>query len=252
VPYLNVQTKNKIGKAFLPQGKVSIKIYLDKDADSASLVGKVVTNEKGETAISLPPKLASMWRQESSHTFYAHSDSSTDFDATSEEVSVTPARLEVDTTNADEVRSVKAMLLKSEHDSMIPLAGVDVRLAIKRLGGFLNIGEEETYTTDSTGTVEGEFKLKDLPGDTRGNLEVVAIVEDNDEVGSLETRLKVPWGVAPALTTDFGKRSLYATGNRAPVWLIVMAYGCIIGVWLVIIYLITRIVKIKKLGAATK
>jgi hypothetical protein len=248
VPYLNVQTKNKIGKAFLPQDKVAVSIYLDKDSDAESQVGKVVTNEKGVATVSIPANLAAKWGEEPTHTFFAHADSSNNFDATSEELLVSKSKLELDTSNDGEIRSLKARLFKNENDSLVPMAGVDIRLAVKRLGGYLDIGEEESYTTDSTGNVEGEFNRKDLPGDTLGNLEVVAIVDDNDEVGSLETRLKVPWGVAPNYSSNFGKRSLYATGDRAPVWLMIMAYGSIAAAWAVIIYLLTRIIQIRRLG----
>jgi len=42
---------------------------------------------------------------------------------------------------------------------------------------------------------------------------------------------------------------LFATGDKAPKSLLFIALGCIIGVWSVIIYLITRIIQIKRLGA---
>jgi len=35
VPYINIQTKNKIDRDFLPQAKVWVKVYLDKDADAS-------------------------------------------------------------------------------------------------------------------------------------------------------------------------------------------------------------------------
>src|SRR3954467_445210 len=47
VPYLNVQTKNKIDNAFHAQEQVPVRIYLDNDSNAESLVARVVTNEKG-------------------------------------------------------------------------------------------------------------------------------------------------------------------------------------------------------------
>lgn len=248
VPYLQVQTKNKIGRAFQPQANVSVKIYLNHDADAESLLGQVVTNEKGIATLGLPASMAGKWKEKSNPTFFAHTDSSADFNATQEELSMVKSFLEVDTANEEGARILKARLFKYENNSRVPMAEVDVRLAVKRLGGYLNIGDDASYATDSTGSAQGEFTRTDLPGDTLGNLDVVALVDDNDEVGTLETQMKVPWGVPVKFESNFNDRSLYATGNKAPLWLMVMAYGCIAGVWSVIIYLITRIIKMKRMA----
>jgi len=248
IPYLNVQTKNKVDKEFHPQPGIPVSIYLNKDSDAASLIGKVVTNEKGVAVIGLPATLAAVWKEKSSPTFFARTDSSSNFDAKSEEVSMNKSKLELDTVNDGGVRSVKARLLQYENGSPVPMSEVDIRLSIKRSGGNLNIGEDETYATDSTGTVQGEFSRKDLPGDTLGNLELVALVDDNDVVGTVETHMKVPWGVPAKYVNDFDRRTLYATGNKAPLFLMVIAYGTIAGVWTVIFYLIYNIVQIRKMG----
>lgn len=245
VPYLEVQTKNKVGKAFLPQAKVPVTIYLNNNGDAESRMGQIVTNEKGVASMGLPASLASRWKERANPIFYARTDSSANFNAAHEELLVTKARLELDTVNDGGARSLRARLLKYENASLVPMPEIDVRLAVKRLGGYLNIGEEESYSTDSAGYAQGEYKRTDLPGEL-GNLEVVALVDDNDEVGTLETRMTVPWGIRFKVADNFNKRSLYATGNKAPVWLMLMAYGCIIGVWAVIVYLVVNIVKIKR------
>jgi hypothetical protein len=248
VPYLKVQTKNKSDKGFQPAPKVPVSIYLDKDSLKETLVADVVTNTLGESIVSLPPSLASLWKESDSHTFFANAASATDFDATAKTAVVTIAKLELDTLNNENGRSVVGRLLKKEGSSWIPISDVDLRLTVKRLGGYLNIGDSESYTTDSAGRVEGEFLHKNLPGDSLGNIELVALLDDNDEVGSLQTALRVPWGTPLQIGNDFGERSLWATGSKAPIWLIVIATGCIISVWSVIIYLCTRIYQIRKLS----
>jgi hypothetical protein len=248
VPYLNVQTKSKVGKAFHPQGKVPVNIYLNNDLDKASLIGRVVTNEQGVATLGLPANLATLWKEKSNPTFYAQADSTSAFGAKSLELMINKSRLDLDTINDDGTRSVRARLYTYENDTVVPMAGVDMRLAVKRLGGDLNIGDEEMYTTDSTGMVQAEFKLTDLPGDKQGHLELVALVDDNDVVGTLENRVRVPWGAATTYTSNFEERSLFARGSKAPGWLLIMAIGIILGVWSVIIYLIASIIRIKKLG----
>jgi hypothetical protein len=248
VPYLYVQTKNKVENAFLPVGNVPITIYMDTDAAQDALVGKVTTNEKGIGSIGLPGSLASKWKAATMHTFFAHAESSASFGPAEKSVSATIARLALDTTSKDSTRNVIVTLQKKEGNAWVAVKDVDVRVGVKRLGGYLNVGDKDSYTTDSTGKAEAEFAQQKLPGDEKGNIELVGLVDDNDEVGTMETSVIVPWGVATTYKSDFGQRSLWATPRRAPIWLMFMAYGCIIAVWSVIIYLITRIVLIRKIG----
>ena len=250
VPYLRIQTKNKLTDGFVATPKVPVKIYLNKDSVAEALVGQVITNDAGEASLTFPSSLASLWDTSGSNTFFARTESSKAFDAASESITIIASKLEIDTVSTDEGRGVVATLSKLENGAWVPMPAVDIRLAIKRHGGNLSIGDEETYATDSIGKVEGSFKRENFPGDATGKLEIVAMVDDNDEVGTLETGMVVPWGTAihPATEFGYGERSLWSTGRKAPIWLLVIALGCIIGVWSVIIYLITRIVKIKKLG----
>ena len=249
VPYLYVQTKNKVENAFLPVGNVPVTIYMDTDGAQDALVGKVTTNDKAIGSVGLPDNLAAKWKQATTHTFFAHAESSSNFGPAEKSVSATIARLVLDTLTKDTTRNLVATLQKKEGANWVAVKDVDVRIGVKRLGGYLNVADKDSYTTDSTGKAEAEFAQQKLPGDAKGNLELVAIVDDNDEVGSMETSISVPWGVVPIYKSEFGQRSLWATPTRAPVWLMLMAYGCIIAVWSVIIYLVTRIVLIRKLGS---
>ena len=248
LPFLKIQTKNKTDQGFTTAVNVPVTVYLDTDLSKDAMVGQVATDNTGAAILGIPTSLASPWKSKSTHTFYAHTDASPAFDAATKEVSVTIARLRLDTVRTDESKSVVATLEKNEGGTWVPVPEVDVKLAVRRFGGNVNIGDEETYATDSSGNAAGEFLLSSLPGDKQGTLELVASVDDNDEVGTLESSMMVPWGTIYEYKSDFGKRSLWATPRRAPLWLIVMAYGCIIAVWSVIIYLITRIIQIKRLG----
>ena len=250
VPYLYIQTKNKLDNAFVVAPNIPITIYLNKDGAQDALIGKVVTNDKGIGSIGIPGNLAASWREATTHTFFAHADSSAAFGPVEKSVSATLARLVIDTTNEGETKSVVATLQKKEGNRWAPIADVDVRIGVKRLGGSLSVGDKDAYTTDSSGKAIAEFAQPNLPGDASGKLELVAYVDDNDEVGTMETSLIVPWGVAPTYKSEFGQRSLWATPRRAPIWLMLMAYGCIIAVWSVIILLVTRIWRIRKLGGA--
>lgn len=251
VPYLAIQTKNKTAEGFSTAANVHVSIYLDTDKSREALVGEVVTDQSGNALVTFPPSLATAWDHHPSHTFYAHAQASPAFDSTTKEVTIKLARLQLDTATSADGRSVNVSLQKNEGGSWVAMPEVDVKVGVKRYGGILNVGDEDTYATDSAGSAQAAFLKANLPGDDQGRLQLVALVDDNEEVGTLETSVSVPWGVVHEFKTDFGKRSLWSTPRNAPIWLTAMAWACIIGVWSVIIYLITRIRAIWKLGKAS-
>ena len=116
----------------------------------------------------------------------------------------------------------------------------------------MKIGEEETYATDSLGTASGEFKLIKLPAaDSKNNIVLVAKTEDNEQYGNLSFEKTVPWGQFVNVESNFDKRSLWGTRDKAPYWLLLIAGSIMAGVWGVIIYLIVQIRRIKKIGKRT-
>jgi hypothetical protein len=247
IPYIRIQTKIKTEKGFSVAGNIPVSVFLNGDSSDA-LIDRIETDSRGEGLFYLPVSSASRWNASGENTFHAKTTSSDSFDAITQSITIFPSKLETDTATTDGEKTVTARLMKKETDVWIPVDGVDIRLAVKRLGGNLNIGEDETYTTDSTGMVSGKFKLAKLPGDSKGNIEIVAMVDDHEELGTLSSGMQVPWGAATVATGSFDERTLWATGSKAPIWLLVMAFACIIGVWSVIIYLVAIIIKIRKLG----
>ncbi|NBU53720.1 MAG: CBS domain-containing protein [Alphaproteobacteria bacterium] len=158
---------------------------------------------------------------------------------------------DADLTTAKEIMTSKiitAKLLTMVDSIWKPMAGVEMVLAVKRLDGNLNISETATYTTDTAGLVTGEFKRDSLPGDTKGNLVLVANIIDNDVYGNIIAETSVPWGKPLVYTTNYNHRSLFARRGHSPIWLELLAYGIIILVWGVIIYLGFQIRNIIKLG----
>jgi len=112
-------------------------------------------------------------------------------------------------------------------------------------------GEEETYTTDSSGVVTFEFVRKDLPGNEKGLINLVARVDDNEYHGNLSAKMSTPWGVVTKADTGFfDQRTLWAKSSRAPYWLMFIAYGIILGVWGTLIYLVFQLIKVIRMGKA--
>lgn len=244
VQYVLLESMLKKEKVLTPNSHQSYKLYLD--SAGTNLIANLTTDETGKAKAFLPPTLKSVWDASPQHTFIVT--------AGEEEIisdfAITKAKITLDTANADGTRSITATVMKMANASWVPAADVEMKIGVRRLGSILPAGDEETYTTDSSGSVTVEFKKLNLPGDQKGNLVLMARVDDNDELGNLLAVKNALWGVATKVDTGFfDRRTLWSTRFRTPYWLLFMAYSIIIGVWGTLIYLIFQVLKIKKLGS---
>jgi hypothetical protein len=245
--YLQVDAKIKVNGRWQPLKRQVFQLYLDSNK-AEDLINKVMTDSDGKAKAIIPPGLKSTWDASSTHKFLAVAEGTFKEEETTTEAEITKAKILIDTSNNDGVRTVNVRVLKFENENWIPVKDVDMKIGVKRLGGELKIGDEETYSTDSLGQAAGEFKRDSLPGDVKGNLTLIAKVEDNDQLGSLSIEKTVPWGIYVKPVTNFGQRALWAARGKSPVWLMLMAYSIVLAVWGVIFYLILRIIKISRLG----
>ncbi|HEX6333439.1 MAG TPA: hypothetical protein VFZ78_04375 [Flavisolibacter sp.] len=246
--YLQAKTMIRADKKMQPAENIQVLLYMDEVAEG-NLVAKVKTNSKGEAIAYIPASLKAAYDAAPTHTFIAVVPASKDQEELTSEAAATRSRITIDTLNEEGTRQVVAKVESFETDQWVPAADVELKIGVARQGGELRIGEEETYTTDSTGTVTGEFKLDKLPAkDKKNNIMLVARIDDHETFGSVSAERQVPWGVVTAPDVHFGGRSLWATRDKAPIWLLVMAFGIMGGVWGGIFYLVFLIVRIYKLG----
>ena len=243
--HLLVQAKSKMDGKFQKIAHIPVQFYITNDTEKKNLIGSGVTNEKGEYVVVIPAAAKEEWLKSPHQNFVVVGESTPKFDEGRAEVSITKAKLKIDTV---EGKIITAKLIALVDTTWTPISGVDVVLGVKRLGGVLNANETLTYTTDSSGTVKAEFKRDSIPGDAKENIILVASVIDNDVYGNLSAELAAPWGAKTIYTTNFDHRSLFARRGHSPIWLELLAYGIVAAVWAVIIYLLFQIRNIKKLG----
>jgi hypothetical protein len=243
--HLVVSAKSKIDGKFQKIANIPFKVYITSDADKNNLIGAGITSERGEYILFIPPIAKQEWIKSATQNFVAVSATTKLYDEARGEATITKAKIKIDTADG---KIITAKLLTMVDSIWKPMAGVEMVLAVKRLDGNLNISETATYTTDTAGLVTGEFKRDSLPGDTKGNLVLVANIIDNDVYGNIIAETSVPWGKPLVYTTNYNHRSLFARRGHSPIWLELLAYGIIILVWGVIIYLGFQIRNIIKLG----
>lgn len=247
VPYIEVSTKKKVGKKFEPVTGIHVNVYFN-EASASYLLGNIVTGKTGEGRVALPASFKSTWDSLNEFKFLAVADSSAGSESLSTDVTIKKAILVIDTASADGVRTVTAQLKEKKGNEWVAVSGVEIKLGIKRLLSNLSVDDAETYTADSSGMASSEFKRDSIPGDEKGGLVLIAKVEDNDSYGNLVVQIAAPWGKATQAQTNFWHRTLWSTGNRAPIWLLFIAFSIIIGVWGTILYIIRQLIRMRKMG----
>lgn len=246
--YLKANTKAKINGKFQQVAGIHLSFYITAE-DPANLLGKAVTNDKGTAILFIPPSAKSTWNKSPKQSFLVVSDISKVYDGVHSNFDLTKSRIQIDTLPD---RKITATFSELRDSGWMPVKGVDMKVTVKRLGGDLNVNETPTYTTDSLGLASADFKLDKMPGDSIGNLVIIAEVDDNDIYGNLTTEKSVPWGESSKYVSAFNQRSLFARRGWSPLWLEWMAYSIIAAVWLVLLYLFIQIRKLKKLGTSAR
>lgn len=246
-PFVSIFTKSKIEKKFIAVPNISVKVYLGQEAD-ANLLGLVITNKYGKGMISFPVSVKTLWDTLSQFKLIGTSVAGKQYESVSNEVSLTKAKIYIDTLWADGVRSIAVTVKVKSGNEWKPVKDVETKIIMKRSVGNLSIGDKETYTTDSTGKATAEFTKSAMPGDTAGNIIIVGKTEDNELYGNISLERRVKWGVPLVNVNTFDRRTLFATSDKAPLWLLFLAVSIFITVWAVIIYLVLQIIKIRKAG----
>lgn len=244
VQYLIVESVLKKGKVRTPINGKEFQLYLD--SAGTNLIGKLKTDGTGKAKAFIPVNLKAAWDKADAHTFVLMSGE----DEIISDYIITKSKITLDTLNSDGTRSLVVKVEKKVNNAWVPASDVEMKVGVSRLAGsILSAGDEDTYTTDSTGSVTVELKKLKLTGDKNGMITLAARVDKNDNFGNLLVEKSVKWGVPLVTDTSFfHQRSLWSTRTRTPYWLLFMAYSIIIGVWGTLIYLVRQLLVIKKLG----
>lgn len=242
--YLMATAKSKIDGKFQMIANTNLSFYIT-DETAPHLLGKAVTNDKGQAMLMIPATAKEEWNKAPKQNFIVVAAANKQFEAATGTVEITKAKIQIDTA-AD--RSVIATLLTLQDTVWVPVIAADLRVAVKRQGGDLNINETPSFATDSSGMITAEYKRENLPGDAKGKLILIARLDDHELYGNLSAEKTVPWGVVINHRSGFDERTLFARRGYSPIWLELIAYSIVVAVWGILIYLLVQIRNIKKLG----
>ncbi len=246
LPVLIVSAKTKKGKKFEPVDSVDVYVYLNEES-TGGFIGRIRTNNKGIGKLSLPDRLKNDWLTLATSTFIATLTGSERFKDASTEIEITKAKIELNAEEKDSVRTISAKVLALQDSVWVEVPEVEIKLVVRRLLSDLKAGEEDSYTTDEKGEAAAEFNLN-IPGDYEGNIFIGAKIDENETYGNLVATKKMKWGIPLERDNSFEARTLWATRDKTPLWLLIFPNLIIASVWGIIFYLLYQITRIIKLG----
>ncbi len=188
---LTVELKTRIDGSFytIPQATITFTIA----GDSAINLGEVKTDKNGVATLEVTNAPV-----EGLVTYVAEYGGGDTLKARDSEVEVKDLTMKM---KLEEIDSVKTITINTsaeidpETEKDIS-EGVEIQFYVKRMFSLLPLGKESIE--------DGECSIEvpnDLPGDSAGNLIIIAKIVDHDEFANVEQRAEIGWGIPVSLVT---------------------------------------------------
>ena len=252
LPVIKVSAKTKKEKKFQPVAGVVINLFFNAET-SQGFMGRVTTNSNGAGSLTMPVRFKDELDSLSTFKFIGTLIQNDSFEDQSTELEISKAKIELTLEDIDSARTIHAIVLAFQDTGWVAQPETEIKLVVRRLMSDLSATEEETFTTDKNGEASAEFSLN-IPGDAQGNIVIGAKIDDHETYGSLVSTKSAKWGVPldpdNSFAKSFAKRTLWATRDKTPLWLLIFPNLIIVTVWGIIFYLVYQVARIIKLGKA--
>ena len=234
---LKATVKAKIKGTFLNLRLLKITFLQVSDTTEKNL-GFIITDERGKATLNVKNE-ALIMAKDGSLNFKASFAGNKQRETADGEVTVKKAQLQITPVKEDSLLTVK---VKFVAPGAADSAGKDLTIGIfvNRSFNPLKIGEG---TTDENGEVTVEIPAN-LPGDDKGNITLLAKIDENENYGNLEASVTQQWGIPVSDKQVDQPRALWSV--HPPIWMLVTFIALMVIVWghfLVIVYELFRLRK---------
>lgn len=234
---LKATVKAKIKGTFINLRLLKITFLQVSDTTEKNL-GFIITDERGRATLNVKNE-ALIMSKDGSLNFKASFAGNKQMETADGEVTVKKAQLQITPVKEDSLLTVK---VKFVAPGAADSAGKDLTIGIfvKRSFNPLKIGEG---TTDENGEVTVEIPAN-LPGDDKGNITLIAKIDENENYGNLEASVVQQWGIPVSDKLVEQPRALWSV--HPPIWMLVTFIALMVVVWghfLVIVYELFRLRK---------
>jgi len=238
--YLDIKVTTKIKKKNVKVANIALTVYNEFEDEKIKL-GTSTTDIKGESIFII--KNVDHIKADSTNT-YTLKVSFTGNDAykkASKRISFKDAEIAAKLISKDSLNYISATLIDKSTDSVI--TGEALVVQVQRLFSPLRIGKEFN-NTDENGTIIVPIQ-EGIPG-VDGNLIIEVVLDDSDTYGTLKTLINAPIGIPIVDESSYDQRTMWSPRDKTPIFILIFTNVFIIGIWGVLLYLITNLFKISK------
>jgi hypothetical protein len=167
------------------------------------------------------------------------------YENTEEEVHFKYATLTLNLKQADTLKTAIAKLTERGKDGKLTgVKGAEIGFYVRRLFGTMPVSEDYKVTTDDSGEAVFAFpKINNIPGNAKGDMDIVVKVADNERFGNIASISSSRWGVPVPIDKNPFPRVLWA--SSAPHALVITICVLFGGIWSIFIFMFYQLRKIK-------
>jgi hypothetical protein len=211
------------------------------DHDTLLFIQKVITDEQGAATLVISKKIPV--DTEGGMNIIAKVENNADYADAEISGSIKEAFILLNTTMTDTIKSINASVTQVDaNGNASPLKDVDVTFYVKRMFGLMKLGEDATVSTDENGIAHIIFP-ENIKGDAEGTVTILARIENDENYGTVETKVLEKWGVPVVLENNPFPRAMW--GIKAPLWMLFSFLGAVSGICFTLIYVFYQLYKIK-------
>ena len=249
ITFISVQkSDNSVDLKATVQAKISgtltklpgLKIEFTIGSDSLTKkLGDAITDSRGFVLFNCKPELLTT-DAEGKLNFKASFAGKDSLEAVEEVVAVKRARLEITPVKEDSLLTVNVKLVDLSTGTETPVPETDLGVFVNRLFSALKLGEGKTNES-------GEATIEipnNLPGDDKGNITLLARLEENETYGNLEASVVQQWGTPVSSELKDLPRALWSP--HPPIWMLVTFVILMSAVWGHYLVIIIQLFRLRK------
>jgi hypothetical protein len=235
---LKAALKAKVKGTFikLPLLKVTF-IYVNDTGEKE--LGFVITDKNGKAVLNIKGDSLIADKEGKVH-FKAVFAGNKQMDAAEEEVTIKRARLEITPVKGDSLSTVQVKLIDMGTGTETAVPEITLGVFVQRLFNPLKLGEA---ATDENGEASVEV-ANNLPGDAKGNITLIAKLDENEIYGNLEATAVQKWGIPVSDKIEDQPRALWS--SHPPLWMLITFFILMAVVWGHYIVIVYQLVKLRK------
>jgi hypothetical protein len=225
----------------IPAQDIYVSYYTVADTGEI-LIDRVLSDEKGIAKLIIPEGVYIHKDEEGYMQLLARVEEDETYFGTEEELAIKDVVIDFSFALIDSVKTIvfSGSIIGNNGEEM-PLADDDLYFYVPRMFSDLKIAEG---WFEEEGTGEIEFP-NDIIGDTLGNIQIVARIEDHSDYGWVERSHDINWAIPKhQILAECPSRELWTP--VAPLWMIITLIIMLAGVWGHYIYAMYELYRIKK------